>query len=77
VKKSKVSIRFKVVRCPRCGFLQLTTASRSVKCFSCGFSWSPEPDSILFSSTDLERARSFLLKLKSGKSVKFRRVSET
>ena len=77
MKKSKVSIRFKVVRCPRCGFLQLTMASRSVKCFSCGFSWSPEPDSILFSSTDLERARGFLLKLKSGKSVKFRRISET
>ncbi|MCL7393600.1 MAG: hypothetical protein LZ169_02075 [Thaumarchaeota archaeon] len=36
MKKSKVSIRFKVVRCPRCGFLQLTMASRSVKCFSCG-----------------------------------------
>ena len=76
VKKSKVSIRFKVVRCPRCGFLQLTTASRSMKCFSCGFSWSPEPDSILFSSTDLKKARNFPLKLKSGKNVKFRRTSE-
>ncbi|MCL7393816.1 MAG: hypothetical protein LZ169_03195 [Thaumarchaeota archaeon] len=67
---------YKVVRCPRCGFLQLTTASRSVRCFGCGLSWSLEPDSILFSSKDLEVARNFLLRLKRGESIGFKKASE-
>jgi len=67
---------YKVVRCPRCGFLQLTTASRSVKCFGCGFLWPPETDSILFSSKDLEKARSFLLRLKRGEVIEFKKASE-
>ena len=67
---------YKVVRCPRCGFLQLTTASRSVRCFGCGLSWPPEPDSILFSSKDLEKARSFLLRLKRGEGIEFKKASE-
>ncbi len=67
---------FKVVKCPRCGFIQITTASRNVRCFGCGFSWSLEPDLILFSSPDSEKARSFLLRLKRGEDAKFRRASE-
>ncbi|MCD6236208.1 MAG: hypothetical protein J7J94_04390 [Thaumarchaeota archaeon] len=58
---------FKVVRCPRCGFLQLTTASKTVKCFNCGHSWQLDPSSILFSSSSPEEARRFLLKAKGGK----------
>ncbi|MEM1654733.1 MAG: hypothetical protein QW330_02245 [Nitrososphaerota archaeon] len=67
---------YKVVRCPKCGFLQLTAASRSVRCFGCGVSWALEPDSILFSSADLEKAREFLLRLKRGGSMGFKRASE-
>jgi len=67
---------FKVVKCPRCGLLQLTTASRSVRCRGCGQPWSLGPDSILFTSSDLERARSFLLRMKQGGGVEFKRASE-
>jgi len=68
--------RFKVVKCPRCSLLQLTTASRSVRCRGCGQAWSLGPDSILFTSSDLERARSFLLRMKQGGGVEFKRASE-
>ncbi|HDD42053.1 MAG TPA: DUF1922 domain-containing protein [Nitrososphaeria archaeon] len=67
---------FKVVRCPRCGFLQLATASRTVKCFSCGHSWQLDPGSILFSSFDSREAREFLAKLKRRGGLGFRKASE-
>jgi len=67
---------YKVVRCPRCGFIQLTTASKSVRCFSCGYSWNLEASSILFSSPDPEKARKFMLGLKGGQARGFRRASE-
>jgi len=66
---------FKVVRCPRCGFLQLTTASKIVKCFSCGSSWQLDQEAILFSSPDFGKAREFLVKLKRRGEAGFRRGS--
>ena len=67
---------FKVVKCPRCGFFQLTTASKSVRCFSCGHAWQLDNDSILFSSFDSEEARRFLIKLKRGGSLEFKKASQ-
>jgi len=67
---------FRVVRCPRCGFLQLTMASKIVKCFSCGYSWQLDSKSILFSSPDSEKAREFLLRLKRESGLSFRKASE-
>ena len=66
---------FKVVRCPRCGFLQLTTALKAVRCFGCRYSWQLDEESILFSSPDSEKAREFLVRLKHGGGLGFRRAS--
>jgi len=65
---------FKVVRCPRCGFLQLTAASKIVRCFSCGLSWQLDREAILFSSPDSGRAREFLAKLKQRREAGFRKA---
>jgi len=58
---------FKVVKCPRCGHLQLTTARKSYRCFRCGATVELEERVVLFSSKDSSEAREILAKLKAGK----------
>lgn len=68
--------KYKVVRCPQCGFAEVTTASKSVKCFGCGRVWQLKSEMILFSSEDFEKAREFLRKLKKSGEVEFRKAAE-
>lgn len=52
--------RYKVVECPRCRGFQITTASKTYRCFRCGSIIPLEEAEILFASEDPGRAREFL-----------------
>lgn len=65
-----------VVKCPYCGFAEMTTASKSFKCFGCGRIWQLKPDMILFSNGEFERAQEFLKRLKQGGGIEFRKAAE-
>jgi len=67
---------YKIVKCPRCGFAKITTASKSARCFNCGYTWQLKSGPILFSSQDLEKAREFLRKLKQNGGLEFKKASD-
>lgn len=58
---------FKVVRCPKCGHLQLTTARKTYRCFRCGAAVELSERVVLFSSRNSSEAREVLARLKAGK----------
>ena len=59
---------YKLVRCTRCGHLQITSAKKSYRCFGCGYV--NKVENIIYESENLEDVRMKLLKLKSARSSK-------
>ena len=55
---------FKVVRCPKCGNLQLTAAQKSYRCFKCGAVADLGRGNVVFSSASARAARAKLMELK-------------
>ncbi|MCS7132254.1 MAG: hypothetical protein N3F65_01390 [Nitrososphaeria archaeon] len=68
--------KYKVVKCPQCGFAEVTAASKSVRCFGCGRIWQLKSEMILFSSEEIEKVQGFLKKLKQCGEVEYRRAAE-
>ncbi len=68
-------MRYKVVKCPNCGKLQITTANKAYRCFRCGSTTSLEEARILLVTEDGEKAREFLKSLLPKEEPWFRQAS--
>ena len=56
---------YKVVRCGRCGWLQVTTAEKAARCVRCGSSIDLSSTAPLALARSAEEAREALLRLKA------------
>ena len=56
---------YKVVRCPKCGWLQVTSADKVTRCKRCGFTISLEASKPLAVAATASEAREKLLALKA------------
>jgi len=56
---------YKVVRCPKCGWLQVTSAEKATKCKRCGSTISMEASKPLAVAGTASEAREKLLALKA------------
>lgn len=64
---------YRVVACPRCGHVQITSARKAYRCFRCRATVELKESSILYETPDAFQARRKLLEIKGEGAPSFRK----